>query len=121
MRFNIKANVVELRSDPAPTGIWAINRGLAPGAKYAMTAHTDDERVLIDPLFDEFVAAVCDALAEVNVAAPSGDIGTTSYRETAELYRESAAMKREAARPWVEARRAEVASGAGEPAGLVFP
>lgn len=113
MDINIKANVVELRSDPRPDGTWPVNRGLAPGAEFTMTAQTDEERVLIEPLFDEFVALVCEALASARIAAPSGKTLTPGwYEDTARLFREQAAAKREATRNWVASTR-EAAPAAG--------
>lgn len=94
MEFSTKATTMELRSDPQLDGEWHANRGLAPGCEFTMTAHTDEERVIIEPLANEFAATVVEALLA------AGLVGADA-RDTARAFRDLAATQRARSAGWV--------------------
>lgn len=94
MEISTKATTVDLRSNPQPDGEWPVNRGLAPGGEFTMTAHTDEERVIIEPLFNEFAATVVEALQGAGLVADDA-------RNTARALRDLAATQRTRSAGWV--------------------
>jgi hypothetical protein len=91
MEFSTKAKTVELRSDPKPNGDWHLNRGVAPGGEYTMVAHTDEERLIIEPLFSEFAATVTEELLAAGLVSTDAADAVRALRDAAAATRARAA------------------------------
>lgn len=90
MQFNIHGDLVELRSEPKPDGTLVRRTGMTPAETYRITAETDEERILIRPLFHEFVATMLDTLAAAGFLPDDARGAAQACRDTAEADRETA-------------------------------
>ncbi|GHH57816.1 hypothetical protein [Lentzea cavernae] len=90
MQFDIRADLVELRSEPKPDGTLVRRSGVTPAEMYRVTAETDEERILIRPLFHEFAAKILDTLAAAGLVHEDAQGAAQACRDAAEADRKIA-------------------------------